>query len=395
VPWELAQFGCEDETLDMLQADLQTRVPFRDLPVHWRRGNGKVRHFVVSGEPRFNDRGMFSGYWGVARDVTADVQARQALAATEGRYQELFSRIPTPLVLHRNGRVIDANAAGVALFGYDTLGAMLGRDLLASYESGDSRERERRRIEELDRRPPGEGLPVTDFRLTGRAGRRVSVRATGVRVDADDGPAMLSIYVDDTERRAAEDAVRRSEAMLSHLVATSPDVITLTDLVTGRYVMVNQTFERLTGYAAAEVVGHTSVELGIWHRPEQRIEFVALVQRDGAVKDLPVEYATKGGRTVAMLVSGARFADGPARVPRDQCTRRVDHRARAARARGHSRHCLDRHRVHAREPLRARQPLFRAHAALARGHPQRAARPRGLGERTTTMPRPAPRSGRP
>jgi PAS domain S-box-containing protein len=141
---------------------------------------------------------------------------------------------------------------------------MVGRDLLASYESGDSRERERRRIEELDHLPPGKGLPVADFRMTGRVGRRVSVRATGVRVDADGGPAVLSIYVDDTERRAAEEAVRRSEAMLSHLVATSPDVITLTDLATGRYAMVNQTFERITGYTAAEVVGRTWVELGIW-----------------------------------------------------------------------------------------------------------------------------------
>ena len=308
VPWELAQFGCEDETLDMLQADLQTRVPFRDLPVHWRRGNGKVRHFVVSGEPRFNDRGMFSGYWGVARDVTADVQARHALAATETRYQELFSRIPTPLVLHRNGRVIDANAAGVALFGYDTLGAMLGRDLLTSYESGDSRERERRRIEELDRRPPGEGLPVTDFRLTGRAGRRVSVRATGVRVDAEGGTAMLSIYVDDTERRATEEAVRRSEAMLSHLVATSPDVITLTDLATGRYAMVNQTFERLTGYSAAEVVGRTAMELGIWQDVDDRSGFVARLREQGTVQDAPTVFITKRGQPISMRVSGARFA---------------------------------------------------------------------------------------
>jgi len=308
VPWEMSQFGCDEETLDLLQADLDTRVSFRDLPVHWRHANGQVDHFVVSGEPRFDERGVFCGYWGVARNITAELQARQALAATETRYQELFSRIPTPLVLHRHGRVIDANPAAVALFGYESLSAMIGRDLLAAYESGDSRERARRRIEELEHAPPGKGLPVTDFRLTGRAGRRVSVRATGVRVDAEGGPAMLSIYVDDTERRAAEEAVRRSEAMLSHLVATSPDLIALTDMATGRYAMVNQTFERITGYAAAEVVGRTDVELGLWQEVEDRASFVARLQERGSVRDVPTTFVAKGGQAVSMLVSGARFA---------------------------------------------------------------------------------------
>jgi PAS domain S-box-containing protein len=308
VPWDLPQFACDDETLDLLQADLDTRAPFRNLPIQWRSPSGTVRHLSVSGEPRFDERGVFCGYWGVVRDVTADLQARQALAATETRYQELFSRIPTPLVMHRAGRVIDANPAGVALFGYDTLSAMVGRDLLASYESGDSRERERRRIDDLDHLPPGKGLPVTDFRITGRVGRRVSVRATSVRVDADDGPAVLSIYVDDTERRAAEEAVRRSEAMLSHLVATSPDVITLTDLATGRYAMVNQTFERITGYTAAEVVGRTWVELGIWQDGAQRDDFILRLREQDRVQDQPTVFVTKAGQPVLMRVSGARFA---------------------------------------------------------------------------------------
>ena len=307
VPWDLPQFGCDDDTLDLLLADLDTRVPFRNLPIQWRSPSGTVRHLSVSGEPRFDERGVFSGYWGVVRDITADLQARQALAATETRYQELFSRIPTPLVMHRAGRVIDANPAAVALFGFDSLGAMTGRDLLACYESGDSRERERRRIEELDHLPPGQGLPVTDFRVTGRVGRRVAVRATSVRVEADDGPAVLSIYVDDTDRRAAEEAVRRSEAMLSHLVATSPDVITLTDLATGRYAMINQTFERITGYAAAEVVGRTSIELGIWQDPQVRDDFVARLRDHGQVQDVATTFITKSGQPVLMRVSGARF----------------------------------------------------------------------------------------
>jgi PAS domain S-box-containing protein len=308
IPWEMQQFSADPETLDALIADLDTRVAFHEKLVHWQQPGHAPRALVVSGEPRFDERGIFKGYWGVARDVTNELIARDALAATDARYQELFARIPTPLVLHREGRVIDANPAGLQLFGYGELAEFIGRDLLAGYESGDSRERERRRIEDLALQDPGAAVGVADFKLQPRHGRRLRTRATSVRVEADGVPATLSIYVDDTDRRAAEEAVRRSETMLSHLVATSPDVITLTDLATGRYSMVNRMFERVTGWTAAEVVGRTSVELGIWHRSADRQRFVDQMRETGLVTDMPTQFATKDGRVVAMLVSGARFA---------------------------------------------------------------------------------------
>jgi PAS domain S-box-containing protein len=306
VPWELPEFRCDPETLDELQADLDQRQPFRDLDLRWRSRSGRERAWRISGEPRFDERGVFTGYWGVARDVTALIDTHAALAATETRYQELFSRIPTPLVLHREGRVIDANPAAQALFGHTDLAGMLGADLLAAFASGDSRERARRRIEALQEEPPGTALPVTDFRLLIRQ-RAVSVRATGVRVDAQGGPAQLSIFVDDTERLAAEEAVRRSEALLSHLVATSPDLITLTDLASGRYAMVNHSFERTTGWTAAEAVGRTSLELGVWGSAQSREQFVAAMREHGSVSDFPAVFVTKRGTPVSMVVSAARF----------------------------------------------------------------------------------------
>ena len=308
VPWEVPEFGIDEDTLDLLRAHLEAREPFRDLPVQWLGVPGQVRHFLVSGEPRRPAQAAFMGYWGVARDVSFDVQAREKLLATESRYLELFTRIPTPLVLHAQGRVLDANPAALDMFGFPDLQALVGQDLLAVYEGGDSRERARRRIEALQQMSAGEALPVADFRLIVQGGRRVLVRATGVRLDTPDGPAVLSIFVDDTERKKAEDAVRRSEAMLSHLVATSPDVITLTDLATGRYAMVNRTFERQTGYSAAEVVGRTAVELGVWRHAQDRERFVAAIRDQGQVQDMPTEFATKRGAALSMLVSGARFA---------------------------------------------------------------------------------------
>jgi PAS domain S-box-containing protein len=306
-PWELPGLDFEPEALDALRAQLEAHESFHEVPAVWQGDEGRSHHVLLSGEPRFDARGRFAGYWGVAREVTASVESQRVLEATETRYHELFARIPTPLVLHRRGVVLDANPAAVALFGHADLASMMGSDLLASYESGDSRERARRRMEQLDAMPLGHGLPEADFRLHLRDGRRVWIRATGVRVLVEDGATTLSIFIDDTERRAAEEAVRRSETMLSQIVATSPDTITLTDLATGRYAMVNRAFERLTGWRAEEVIGRTSLDLGIWDRPADRERFVTVLREQGAVTDLPTVFAGRAGERFSMLVSAARF----------------------------------------------------------------------------------------
>jgi PAS domain S-box-containing protein len=307
MPWQLAQWHSDADALDLLLAHLDDRQPFRDMAFRWMDADGTDRHYRASGEPRFDRDGIFTGYWGVLRDITAEQCAQAALAATETRYRELFSRIPTPLVLHRSGRVLDANAAALVLFGQPDVDSLADTDLLTWYESGESRERGRRRMDLLQGQPPGTALPVTDFKLLLPPNRRVAVRATSVRVDVEGGPATLAFYVDDTERLATEEAVRRSEAMLSHLVATSPDLITLTDTTTGRYAMVNRSFERISGWTAAEAVGRTALELGVWGHPAARDAFLSRLGRDGAVSDLPVPFVNKEGRVFKMVVSAARF----------------------------------------------------------------------------------------
>ncbi len=306
VPWELPALLADAEVLDQVQADLGARQPLRDVPLAWQGRRG-VRHYLVSGEPRFGPGGEFQGYWGVARDVTATLSAQRALSRTEARYQDLFASIPSALVLHRDGRVIDANPAAMALFGADELADMAGSSVFEIYEPGESRERARQRAQQLQSMAPGEALPVAEFRLRHPSGRVLQVRATGVAVETERGPAVLAIYVDDTERQAAEDVLRRSEALLSHLVASSPDVITLTELDTGRYVMVNRSFERLTGWPTGEVIGRTALDIGIWYEAEDRQRFVQQVQALGRVQDMPVRFRRREGRPVPMLVSGARF----------------------------------------------------------------------------------------
>lgn len=306
LPWRLPRFVCDPETLDELLAELDARASFRELPIGWLDTDGHERRFLISGEPRFGERGEFVGYWGVARDITADTEARAALLATEARYENLFARIPTPLVLHRGGRIVDANPAALRLFEARDLAALRGAELLNWYAPGESREKARRQFDELEELPAGQALPPAEFSLR-LQGRTLWVRAAGVRVATGAGSVTLTIYHDETERRQAEESVRRSEALLSHLVATSPDLITLTELASGRYVMVNHAFERLSGHVAAQAVGHSAQQLGLWRDEAQRLRFEAALLGKASISDWPAELVHRDGRVHSVLLSAARF----------------------------------------------------------------------------------------
>jgi PAS domain-containing protein len=363
VPWELPQFACDAETLDALQADLETRIAFRDLPVRWRRA-GTVRHFSVSGEPRFDARGVFLRLLGRGARRHRPRRGAPGAGATETRYQDLFARIPTPLVLHRGGRVIDANPAALRSSATPTwrpcwaatCWALRRAATRASACGGgwSSSRRSRGRGAAGGRLPPAQPQRPPHRGARHRRARRRRRR-----------PATLSIFVDDTERRRAEEAVRRSEALLSHLVATSPDVITLTDLATGRYAMVNQTFERSPA-TRAEVVGRTSLELGIWARAAGARALRRAAAQHGRRADMPA-FVTRSGQPVHAAASRARASRWTGATYLVINAPRHQRSERAPGARRHPRERLHRHRRHARPALRAGQPALRADVRLAEG----------------------------
>jgi PAS domain S-box-containing protein len=305
-PWEIGGMGLSDDELDAHRADLESHRPFHGMVARRVGSDGSSRWVSISGEPRFDVQGNFRGYWGVGRDVTGEVAAEQTVQATETRYRELFRRSPSPLVLHRWGRVVDANPAAMAMFGYAQRSSMIGQDLFSHYEPGDD-ETARQQAARLEGLAPGAMQPMAEYRLRTLSRRRRLVQATSVRVETASGPATLTFFTDQTEQSRAQDALRRSEGLLSHLVATSPDVITLTEADSGRYAMVNKAFETLTGWSSTEVLGRTSEEIGIWHNASDRTAIREAIRRDGIASNVPISFRRKDGGAVSMLVSVAPF----------------------------------------------------------------------------------------
>jgi two-component system, cell cycle sensor histidine kinase and response regulator CckA len=107
---------------------------------------------------------------------------------------------------------------------------------------------------------------------------------------------------DITDRKHAEEKLLVSEEKFSKAFHLGPDAITITSAENGRYIEVNDSFLRLTGYTRNELIGRTAVELGVWANPKDRQQVVALLNRSSEFRDLEIRIAIKSGevRTVQM-----------------------------------------------------------------------------------------------
>jgi PAS domain S-box-containing protein len=97
--------------------------------------------------------------------------------------------------------------------------------------------------------------------------------------------------------------MRESEERFRTAFLTSPDSVTLNRLQDGTYVAVNEGFTRALGWSEAEVLGRSSLELGVWVDPADRARLVAGLERDGFVENQEVRFRRKDGSTLAGLIS--------------------------------------------------------------------------------------------
>ena len=93
---------------------------------------------------------------------------------------------------------------------------------------------------------------------------------------------------DITERKKAEE--RFSKAFNAN-----PEPMTIATMSNGLYIDVNKSFLRITGYRREDVIGHTSLDLQFWKRPEDRAKFIELLTQQGSVRDLETIFLTKSG----------------------------------------------------------------------------------------------------
>ncbi|MCM2250306.1 MAG: PAS domain S-box protein, partial [Geothrix sp.] len=108
---------------------------------------------------------------------------------------------------------------------------------------------------------------------------------------------------DTTERRAAEQALRLSEEKFSKAFQSSPDAININRL-DGTYLEVNSAFTRMSGWTRDEALGRTTLDLGLWVNPEDRVRALEMIKQEGQFDSLEAPFRMNDGSIRMGLLSG-------------------------------------------------------------------------------------------
>ena len=100
---------------------------------------------------------------------------------------------------------------------------------------------------------------------------------------------------------------RQAEEKFAKSFKSNPQPISLTRVVDGLYVDVNDSFVAMSGYKREEVIGHTSLELNIWETPDHRARFVHRLNDYGSVVNYETKFRTKEGSFRVLLSSAETF----------------------------------------------------------------------------------------
>jgi PAS domain S-box-containing protein len=266
---------------------------------------------VVGGQPRVGEGPRDEDALGMlgqaVDDITEEIgRSRERLKENQERVQLLLDSTAEALIgLDLEGRCTFCNRAALFLLGYGRVEEVLGLPLhqLIHRSAGVGSKQEGCRVcvdfrsseylqgeDEVLRCADGVELPV-EYRAH-------AVRRGGQRV------GFVVTFIDISERKRVEEALRRSEASFRTLIERSPDAIVVHREGTLRFV--NAATVRMLGYERAEELQGRPVEALVLHG-----EAVALTRYSGVDTLCEVHFRHRAGRLVmGEVVSFPLLFDG-------------------------------------------------------------------------------------
>ncbi len=243
----------------------------------------------------------------LVRDITERKAAEKALRESEENFRALADNASDGILIAVGpGNHVYANRRAAEITGYSA--EELRRSSLETLAHPEERAMLRDRY---DRRMRGEAMAAQyETRIVNRRGEAVPIEITAAKTSWHGDDADLVVIRDITERKAAEEALRRSEEKYRNVVERANDGICVVKDACIKYV--NPSLVRMMGYSAEEVIDRDFLE---YIHPEGRRQVLERYQKRMAGEDVEPVYETvlkgKAGNLVeAELNAGLVFYEG-------------------------------------------------------------------------------------
>jgi diguanylate cyclase (GGDEF)-like protein/PAS domain S-box-containing protein len=270
-----------DRVWDGVQAALAEREGF-ELQYSIRCKDGEVRHVEERGQGVYDEDGAVEAIEGVVYDVTERVRAEEALREAEALYRTLVEQIPAVTYIDR------ADSSFESVYTSPQIEEMLGytqeewraNKLWEKRLHPDDSER----VLDADDRLEIEGEPFSEeYRLLAKDGSVVWVREEAVLIkdDANEPLYWQGVLFDITERKEAEEELRKSRENLAEAQRMARLGSWEWDLRTGEVDWSDETF-RVYGFEPQSFVPTFERLLEIVHPEDRKLLRQAV---DGAIHD--------------------------------------------------------------------------------------------------------------
>ncbi len=245
-----------------------------------------------------NPMDLAAGVTFTALDITERKKAENALRESEERFRKLFQQhAAVNLIIDPDtGNIIDANEAASRFYGWSIEELRRMRIQQINVLSPEAVKAEMEKAATLE-------SARFEFRHQKADGSIRDVEVFSNKIEIVGKGLLYSIVHDITDRKLTEDALRESEEKFRLTFDFSPDSVNIHRLEDGQYVDINEGFIRATGFTREEVIGRTSLEIGIWHDPADQQKLVRGLRENGFYDNLETQFRRKDGSLITALMS--------------------------------------------------------------------------------------------
>ncbi len=231
-------------------------------------------------------------------------EKEQKVRESEQQFRVLAENAPVAIVFIRDRHCVYINEYAAAMSGYSK--EELSTKDFWEIIHPDSRDMVRARGLARQR---GEEVPSRyEVKYVTKGGEIRWADLSGSRISYQGNPASIAMFMDITDRKRMEGALRTSEAKYRTILESIQECFYRTD-EKGTIILTSPSGAILLGYNSPDDLYGKDLAMNLYYNPADRRKFLAEIDKTGSVRNYEVILKKKDGTPVTVLTSSHKYYD--------------------------------------------------------------------------------------